>query len=132
MEFSDMHLRQSEMEILEALWASQEPMSSAALLDAIPQRKWKERSIFAILDDLLKKELIYEAGFVRRGKTIARTFAPTMTYADFLAKQMAQAPYRPALPTLMSAFLNTEDVTEDTLAELETLLAKRKAELRND
>jgi len=127
-----MHLRQSEMEILEALWASQEPMSSAALLDGIPQRKWKERSIFAILDGLLKKELIYEAGFVRRGKTIARTFAPTMTYADFLAKQMAQSPYRPALPTLMSAFLNTEDVTEDTLAELEALLAKRKAELHND
>ncbi len=127
-----MNIRQSEMEILEALWGSQEPLSSAALIDAIPQRKWKERSIFAILDGLLKKDLIYEAGFVRRGKTIARTFAPTMTYSDFLAKQMAQSPNRPALPTLMSAFLNVEDVTQETLDELEALIAERKAELRND
>lgn len=127
-----MHLRQSEMEIMETLWASQEPMSSAALLDAIPQRKWKERSIFAMLDDLLKKELIYEAGFVRRGKTIARTFAPTMTYSEFLARQMVQAPCRPNLPALISAFLNVEDVTEDTLSELEAILAQRKAECRDD
>lgn len=127
-----MYLRQSEMEIMETLWGHDEPMSSAALIEAIPERKWKVRSIFAILDGLLKKGLIFEAGFVRRGKTIARTFAPTMTYADFLAKQMAQAVYRPALPSLVSALLNVEDVTEETLAELEALLAKRKAELRDD
>lgn len=127
-----MYLRQSEMEILEALWKNGEPMSSAALIDAIPQRKWKERSIFAILDGLLKKDLIYEAGFVRRGKTIARTFAPTMTYADFFAKQMAQSLYRPTLPTLVAACLDAEDVTEGALAELEELLAKKKAELQND
>lgn len=129
-----MHLRQSEMEILEALWAGQAPMSSAALLDAIPQRKWKERSIFAILDSLLKKELIYEAGFVRRGKTIARTFAPTMTYSEFVASQVARgdASFKPTIPTLMSAFLDAGDVTEETLTELEALLAEKKAELRND
>ncbi len=127
-----MNIRNSEMEIMEALWSSQEPLSSAALIDAIPQRKWKERSIFAILDGLLKKGLIYEAGFVRRGKTIARTFAPTVTHSDFLAQQMAQSPNRPALPALMSAFLNVEDVTQETLDELEALIAKRKAELRND
>ncbi len=127
-----MNIRNSEMEIMEALWSSQEPMSSAALIDAIPQRKWKERSIFAILDGLLKKGLIYEAGFVRRGKTIARTFAPTVTHSDFLARQMAQSPNRPALPALMSAFLNVEDVTQETLDELEALIAKRKAEFQND
>ena len=126
-----MHLRESETEIMEALWSSQEPMSSAALLDAIPQRKWKERSIFAILDGLLKKDLIYEAGFVRRGKTIARTFAPTMTYSEFIAKQVADSPYKPALPTLVSTFLDSEDVTEDTLTEIEAMIAQRKAELQD-
>lgn len=125
-----MYLRRSECQIMDALWSSDGPLSSAALLEAIPQRKWKERSIFAILDDLLKKELIYEAGFVRRGKTIARTFAPTMTYSEFIAQQVAQTPYRPTLPTLMSAFLGAEDVTEDTLAELDRLIAQRKNELK--
>lgn len=129
-----MLLRRSETEIMDALWSSQEPLSSAALIEAIPERRWKERSVFAILDGLLKKEMIYEAGFVRRGKTIARTFAPTMTYSEFIAKQVSEAspPYKPTVPTLMSAFLDTQDVTEEALAELETMIAEKKAELEND
>lgn len=128
-----MLLRRSETEIMDALWSSQEPLSSAALIEAIPQRKWKERSIFAILDGLLKKEMICEAGFVRRGKTIARTFAPTMTYSEFIARQVAEAgsPYKPTIPTLMSAFLGTQEVTEETLTELEAMIAQKKAELEN-
>ncbi len=129
-----MLLRRSPTEIMDALWSSQEPLSSAALIEAIPERRWKERSVFAILDGLLKKEMIYEAGFVRRGKTIARTFAPTMTYSEFIAKQVSEAgsPYKPTVPTLMSAFLDTQDVTEDTLAQLEAMIAEKKAELEND
>lgn len=129
-----MYLRQSETEIMDALWNRGEPMSSAALIEAIPQRKWKKRSVFAIIDGLLEKGLIYEAGFVRRGKTIARTFAPTMTYSEFIASQVAKVdmPYKPTIPALMSAFLAAEDVTKDTLSELEALIAQRKAELQND
>lgn len=127
-----MLLRKSEAQILDALWASQEPMSSAALIAAIPDRKWKERSVFAILDNLLKKELIYEAGFVRRGKTIARTFAPTMTYAEFIARQVADSPNKPSLPLLVSAFLGADDVTAETLNQLQETIEKRKAELQND
>lgn len=127
-----MLLRKSEAQILDALWGSQEPMSSAALIAAIPDRKWKERSVFAILDNLLKKELIYEAGFVRRGKTIARTFAPTMTYAEFIAKQVADSPHKPSLPLLVSAFLGADDVTAETLTQLQETIEKRKAELQND
>lgn len=127
-----MLLRKSETQILDALWCSQEPMSSAALLAAIPERKWKERSVFAILDSLLKKELIYEAGFVRRGKTIARTFAPTMTYAEFIAQQVADSPHKPPLPSLVSAFLGSEDVTVETLNQLQETIEERRAELQND
>lgn len=129
-----MLLRRSEAEIMETLWGSDEPMSSAALIEAIPQRRWKERSIFAILDGLLKKELIYEAGFVRRGKTIARTFAPTMTYSEFIVKQVTDAgeQYKPTIPALMSAFLDAEAVSTDTLDELEALIAQRKTDLMND
>lgn len=125
-----MRLRESEAEIMDALWSSGEAMSSAALLEAIPERTWKERSIFAILDGLLKKGLIYEAGFVRRGKTIARTFAPTMTYPDFLAKEANSVSHKPTLSALVSAFLASADVTEQTLSELEEIIAKRKDELK--
>lgn len=126
-----MHLRPSEMEIMQALWASQEPMSSAALTEAIPDRKWKERSVFVLLDGLLKKELIYEAGFVRRGKTIARTFAPTMTYSEFVAAQVANSPNGVTLPSLLSAFLGTGPVTMETLTELQKMIEDRKAELKS-
>lgn len=127
-----MHLRESETQIMDALWSSKEPMSSAALLAAIPQRKWKERSVFAILDSLLKKDLIYEAGFVRRGKTIARTFAPTLTYPEFIAQEVADSPHKPSLSLLVSAFLGSDDITLQTLTELQEIIAQRKTELPDD
>ena len=57
-----------------------------------------------------------------------------MTYAEFIARQVVEAgeSYKPTLPTLLSAFLNTEDVTEEALQELESLIAQRKADLMDD
>lgn len=127
-----MYLRRSESEIMNALWESQSPLSSSALLAATPQRKWQARSIFAILDGLLEKELIYEAGFTRSGKTIARTFAPTLTYPQFVAMEVASSPRRPSLPELLTAFLDAPStkVTKATLDELEAVIAERRSKLR--
>lgn len=125
-----MRLSKSEIEVMDVLWASDEPLSLNGLIARSPERSWKDRSAFSILNGLLQKELIYEAGFTRSGKAIARTFAPTMTYADFLARQAGAATRKPPLPALMSAFLDASEVTEETLAELEAIIAKRREELK--
>lgn len=46
---------------MDVLWASGQPLSLSALIRQSPQRSWKDRSAFSILNGLLKRGLIYEA-----------------------------------------------------------------------
>lgn len=124
-----MHLTKNEQEIMEALWSEARPLALSDLIAASPQRGWKDRSAFSILNNLLKKGLIREVGFVHSGKTIARTFEPTLSYADFLATQVSDKKCKPTLTTLFAALLDKEDVTPGTLRELEKILAEKKAGL---
>lgn len=126
-----MRLSNSESEVMETLWASEEPLSLSELIRRSPQRSWKDRSAFSILNSLLKKGLICEAGFTHSGKTIARTFAPTMSYPEFAARQLAGQDYQPPIPSLVSALLDHAEITEETLAELEALIEKKREGLHH-
>lgn len=124
-----MYLTKNEQEIMEVFWGEASPLALSNLIAASPLRGWKDRSAFSILNNLLKKGLIREAGFIHSGKTIARTFEPTLSYANFLATQVAEKKSTPVLTTLFAALLDKEDVTPDTLRELEGILAEKKAGL---
>lgn len=52
---------------------------------------WKERSIFAIINSLMKKGCIKEDGMVRAGKTCARTFVAAMSRPEFYAAMVTNA-----------------------------------------
>ena len=73
-------------------WNSNEAMPQAEIIKKAEEsgtRNWKERSIFSIINNLLAKGLIREDGFVRSGKTYARTFAATMSRPEYYAKMVA-------------------------------------------
>ena len=74
-----MVLTRSELEIMDVLWAAECPLSRADLLERSQEKNWKDSSIHILLNGLLQKEAIREAGFVKRSKTYGRTFLPTMT-----------------------------------------------------
>ena len=64
-----MELTKSESNLLEILLDADEPLSKSEILDhASADKPWKDGSIHILLNSLLKKEVIYEAGFVRTGK----------------------------------------------------------------
>ena len=74
-----MELTKSEMEIMDVLWGSEVPLSRADLLAKSEEKTWKDGSVHILLNGLLAKGAICEAGVVKRSKTYGRTFAPTMT-----------------------------------------------------
>lgn len=82
------HLTPSEEIIMTVLWASKEPLSQQQIIDEVARQKlqiFKDRSIFTLLNNLKDKKLIAEVGFVRSGKTYARTFASTSSRANYYA-----------------------------------------------
>lgn len=71
-----MRLTKSELEIMEVLWAADEPLCRADIIARSQDKTWKDSSVHILLNSMLKKEAIQEAGFVRRGKGYGRVFTP--------------------------------------------------------
>lgn len=82
------YLTKSEDQVMNILWNAKKPMTQLQIREqagSTDTKLFKDRSIFAILNGLLSKNYIQEAGFVHSGKKISRTFAPTQSRAEWYA-----------------------------------------------
>ena len=71
-----MELTRSELEIMDVLWESGVPMSRSDLLENSEHKTWKDSSVHILLNGLLQKNAIRQAGLVKRSKTYGRVFVP--------------------------------------------------------
>ena len=120
-----LELTKSEMEIMDVLWAAGEPLSRADLLTRSQEKTWKDSSVHILLNSMLKKELIREAGFVKRSKTYGRTFIPTMTREEYYAQAVYSHRHKPQIVALIQALLSREDITDEELAAIKEFVAAK-------
>ena len=121
-----MELTKSEMEIMDVLWQEGVPMSRSDFLERSAENTWKDSSIHILLNGLLHKGAIQEAGFVKRNKTYSRTFSPAMTREEYFANTIFSHRHQPQISGLVEALLNRPEINVDILAEIEKLLQTRK------
>ena len=121
-----MELTKSEMEIMDVLWASEAPLSRSDLLACSEGKSWKDSSVHILLNGLLKKELIHEAGLVKRRKTYGRLFAPSMTREEYFVTNVFSYRMKPQPVKLFEALLDRIELTDEQLEEMGTLLAQAK------
>ena len=124
-----MELTKSEMEIMDVLWASDVPLSRSDLLDCPEKKSWKDSSVHILLNGLLKKGAIREAGMVKRSKTYGRTFSPTLTREEYFAATIFSHRYQPELTGLFQALLTRSDVNNEVLDNLETMIREKRQQL---
>ena len=124
-----MELTKSEMEIMDVLWGSEVPLSRADLLERSEEKTWKDSSVHILLNGLLVKGAIREAGFVKRSKTYGRTFAPTLTREEYFATTIFCHRHQPEITGLFEALLRREDITAEQLVIIENLVAQKKAKI---
>ncbi len=120
-----MELTKSEMEIMDVLWQANQPLSRADLLEKSEEKTWKDSSVHILLNGLLAKKAIREAGFVKRSKTYGRTFAPTMTREEYFAMTIFSHRYQPDIVGLIQALLSREDITPEQMAQIKTLVCEK-------
>lgn len=113
-----MHLTKSEQQIMAIFWQADHPMAQTEVVSTCVDRKWKERSIFSMLNSLMDKGVLKEVGFVRSGKTYARTFEPAMSHAEYLAEVVGEQLPAEQLPDLMTALLKRVEITPAVQKEL--------------
>lgn len=106
-----MHLTKSEQQIMEIFWQADHPMAQTEVIKTCEDRKWKERSIFSMLNSLMAKGVLQEVGFVRSGKTYARTFEPAMSHAEYLAAVIAEQLPAKQFPELLASLLQRVEIT---------------------
>ena len=121
-----MELTKSEMQIMDVLWASDVPLSRSDLLERSEEKTWKDSSVHILLNGLLAKGAIQEAGFVKRSKTYGRTFAPTLTREEYFATTIFCHRHKPQIVGLFEALLRREDITPEQLTEIAALVEKRR------
>ena len=120
-----MELTRSEMEIMDVLWDAGQPLSRADLLDRAEEKTWKDSSVHILLNGLLAKEAIREAGLIKRSKTFGRIFVPTMTREEYFAQTIFGHRHQPELIGLFTALLEQRDPSREQLETMKALIEAR-------
>lgn len=112
-----MELTKSELEIMDEFWTKAVPLSRSDLLGK-ENKCWKDSSVHILLNGLLKKGVLKEAGVVRRSKTYGRTFEPTLTREEYYAAAIFSHKNKPQPDKLLLALLDRPEFTPEVLTEL--------------
>lgn len=120
-----MELTRSEMEIMDVMWDAGVPLSRSDLLEHSEEKTWKDSSVHILLNGLLQKGAIQEAGLVKRSKTYGRVFAPTLTREEYFATTIFCHRHKPQIVGLFEALLRREDITPEELAQIADLVARK-------
>lgn len=120
-----MELTKSEMQIMDVLWEAGVPLSRSDLLDRSEGKTWKDSSVHILLNGMLQKGIIREAGFIKRGKTYGRLFLPTMSREEYFAATVFSHRHKPRMVALIAALLQREDITAEEMAQIKALVAEK-------
>ena len=120
-----MELTKSEMEIMDVLWESEKPVSRADLLARAEDKTWKDSSVHILLNGLLNKGAIREAGLIKRSKTYGRVFAPTMTREEYFAQTIFSHRNKPQVVGLVRALLEQQSFSREELEQIFEMIRSR-------
>lgn len=124
-----MKLTKSELEVMETLWQAGRPLARFEILELSVNPSWSPSTIHILLNGLLKKEAIREAGFVKRTKTYGRLYEADISREEYYSDTLFRGRGVQSIPAFVSMLLRTDDLTMDVVDELEQMLAERKKEL---
>ena len=117
-----MELTKSEMEIMDVFWAAEEPLSRSDILARSQNKSWKDSSVHILLNGMLHKGVICEAGFVKRSKTYGRTFTPTLSREEYFAALMYSYKNKPRIVELIRALLSRGDISKEEMEQIKELV----------
>ncbi len=124
-----MELTKSELEVMNVIWGAGRALSRSEIISLSEYKTWKDSSIHILLNGLLSKGAIKEAGFVRSGKVWGRLYAANISCEDYYARTVFAGSSKEVLPLLFSALINRDEVSPELIDTLEEMLEKRRQEL---
>lgn len=109
-----MYLTKNELEIMDVLWEQGRPLSRGELLSLPENKTWMDSSIHILLNSLLRKGAIREAGFAKCGKTSGRVYEAALSCAEYHVSTLRSTRIRPELAELLRAYLAAFPLSEES------------------
>ena len=121
-----MYLTKNELEIMDVLWEQKRPLSRGELL-ALPEKKtWMDSSIHILLNSLLRKGAIREAGYAKCGKTSGRVYEAALSCAEYYVTTLDSTRMQPGAAELMEAYLAAKPLDEANRQKILVLLSETR------
>ncbi len=124
-----MELTKSELEIMNVIWKENKPLTRGEILKCSGDKTWKDSSIHILLNGLMKKNAIVEAGFAKSGKTYGRVYAANISGEEYYCSKILAYCGKDGLPGIFSALIRSDGITLELIDQLEKMLEERKKEL---
>ena len=124
---SMIELTNSEKEVMEVLWKSDQQLTAREIVIYCVNKSWKPSYIYLMINSLLEKGMIQVEGEKRSVKKYARAYTPTLTEAEWYARKLiSQTKDKNAfICTVLRELLKEIDDLEE-IVELEKKINKRK------
>ena len=115
------------------LWDAGEPLSRPEILEKLSDNDWNPNSIHMVLNNLIKKEMVFIDGIVPCGQNYGRAYSALRSREEYAAElalsAMPDMPPEECLPGIIGALVKNAPPDAKTLDLLEGLLAQRRKEL---
>ena len=117
-----MYLTKNELEIMDVLWEQGRPLSRGELLTLPENKTWMDSSIHILLNSLLRKGAIREAGYAKCGKTSGRVYEAALSCAEYYVTTLSSTKVQPTLQDLLAAYLTAIPLSDEEKRQAAELL----------
>ena len=117
-----MYLTKNEIEIMDVLWRENRALSRGEILSLSVDKTWMDSSVHILLNSMLKKGAIREAGFVKCGKTCGRVYEAAFSCEEYHVSTLDSTRSVPDPLKLAEAYLAAHELTEEQRATLRAVL----------
>lgn len=122
-------LSETEMEVMQIIWASDHPVTSSELLDIFAREKgkvWKGQTIATFLARLVEKGVLTS---IKQGR--ANLYKPRMSQEEYRrqeAKSLLETLYEGSVKNFLAALYDGKELTKDELTDLKRWFAEKAGE----
>ena len=123
-----------EYEILSLFWTQGKGLTKADIVQLSVDKSWQTSSLYPMLNNMIKKEVLLVEGFTMCGRHYGRVFNAAVTPEQYSLMAVDQhvtfsRNKSKCLKNILIGLIENEDMTPEVLAEIEALLQKRREEL---
>lgn len=120
-----MYLTKNEIEIMDVLWKEGRALSRGEILSLSEDKSWMDSSVHILLNSMLKKGAIREAGFVKCGKTCGRVYEAALSCEEYYVSTLDSTRTRPSLEKLIAAYDESIGIGEEERAVMQKILKNK-------